>query len=867
MEPNYNGWLDTEGWMRDYAALQERQRAAQRADSMPADQACFEQNLAELHLSSSDESSAETASPDTRSAEPHRSVQWTDDGGLMQVPLQDNRFSSTRHSVDLPRAHLDSSAAGLSQSDLRDRLFSSTRYTAQPESLSAARPKDSKRRGLWSRFKSEIGKTFGGKKSSGGSGLHVVHSELRMDFSKRSRPCEEDVRLLSDFRRWALDNNVGNYARGTIHGWSSALSMFGDWLQQHPRYLTLNSLLEDPIQLQARAKEFLRDHPGVNLHLSLEKLQNFHAGEVGPRREVDGSRRRHQGHPADEELINQFVKIAGQHKANPLTIDRVQHTLRRFAEWLPRNEKPSIASRYKDPSLAESLAEDVLEYKQSGGDRQDSLKSALANLLRLAPGEQHFEALGAGGRVMGRRTLNPYPDDGQLIDLVAQERFRSLGSRPTEKQKSAIFRLASTQRRFSDWLQRENKGSIVSRLKGDHSSELKSDVAAFYQAINRTAPNSLGFKYLRQYLQVLEANRALGVVPPEQAGWEPGPVESQVESYDQLQAWHGTGQAGWQGPPKWTSTWSSQQVDQANWQGSVGSGSTWMPQVPSDFDPNMWPTPESTSARSSDIYRGLDSLVDLPSTSTRSSDIYGGLDSLVDLPPTPQGPSYDAYQPAVYSRASSNAQTEVSKPTASSHGRSGRVLGAQSWLDDEHIAADYTLLAQELQRHNPDLAARTRLVDPLVAHYHLRLGSGSVAARAFQRIVQNHNGNDTADFLFLPVSDASAADPERRGSHWSLLLLDRRDRARPVAYHYDSARGYNSEPAAMLARQLGARLNPARMAQQQNEYDCGVFVLDGTRALVRRLAQNAQPPVLHLDDLVANRRALQNRLRAHPDLV
>ncbi|CDX60458.1 hypothetical protein MPL3365_380014 [Mesorhizobium plurifarium] len=53
------------------------------------------------------------------------------------------------------------------------------------------------------------------------------------------------------------------------------------------------------------------------------------------------------------------------------------------------------------------------------------------------------------------------------------------------------------------------------------------------------------------------------------------------------------------------------------------------------------------------------------------------------------------------------------------------------------------------------------------------------------------------------------------------------------------------------------------MAQQDNDYDCGVFVLDATRALTARLAE-AEPPTgrpLHLDTLVADRQALLGRLR------
>ncbi|ASY61217.1 hypothetical protein SS05631_a48340 (plasmid) [Sinorhizobium sp. CCBAU 05631] len=58
------------------------------------------------------------------------------------------------------------------------------------------------------------------------------------------------------------------------------------------------------------------------------------------------------------------------------------------------------------------------------------------------------------------------------------------------------------------------------------------------------------------------------------------------------------------------------------------------------------------------------------------------------------------------------------------------------------------------------------------------------------------------------------------------------------------------------------------MAQQRNNYDCGVFVVDGTRALVSILAQGPRPAhePLHLDNLVADGQALQDRLRAHAAL-
>ncbi|WP_371260737.1 Ulp1 family isopeptidase [Bradyrhizobium sp. WSM2793] len=90
----------------------------------------------------------------------------------------------------------------------------------------------------------------------------------------------------------------------------------------------------------------------------------------------------------------------------------------------------------------------------------------------------------------------------------------------------------------------------------------------------------------------------------------------------------------------------------------------------------------------------------------------------------------------------------------------------------------------------------------------------------------------------MPVNDGGVSGG---GAHWSLLLVDRRVPTAPVAYHYDSARSRNSTVAEQLAARLGYRLQPARMARQQNGHDCGVYVVDATRALIGRLAQGERP--------------------------
>ncbi|MHC2375364.1 hypothetical protein ACVIWV_009955 [Bradyrhizobium diazoefficiens] len=196
----------------------------------------------------------------------------------------------------------------------------------------------------------------------------------------------------------------------------------------------------------------------------------------------------------------------------------------------------------------------------------------------------------------------------------------------------------------------------------------------------------------------------------------------------------------------------------------------------------------------------------------------------------------------------------------SRQGPSGLSLGPEDWLGDEHILADFTLLRHELERDNPILRGQTRFVDPLIAHQ-LRVGADDVRESALQHVLYDRYGNDTAEFLFLPVIDASKTS---RGTHWSLLLVDRRDRQRPVAYHYDSFGGRNDNDAAMLADRLNASQYPASIGQQQNGYDCGVFVVDGTRELVRRLAEEWEPNLWNLNNVAADRKRLQRRLSTAP---
>ncbi|OOO27908.1 UNVERIFIED_ORG: hypothetical protein BTE55_17900, partial [Rhizobium sophorae] len=166
--------------------------------------------------------------------------------------------------------------------------------------------------------------------------------------------------------------------------------------------------------------------------------------------------------------------------------------LRGFARWLKAENRDSMASRLlNDP---DSLAVDIADYWASGGDGQDRLKSALSHFRRLAPEGQELQAVGPGPRLMGRQIHDPYPDDALVIDSLAKEELSKFGPVPTSRNNT------SHQRKFSAWLQREGRESIVSRLTGTDQQQqsLQKDYQDFIEAMGKKV--GVSFDRLRQYL-------------------------------------------------------------------------------------------------------------------------------------------------------------------------------------------------------------------------------------------------------------------------------------------------------------------------------------------------------------------------------
>ncbi|WOH52898.1 MULTISPECIES: hypothetical protein [unclassified Bradyrhizobium] len=553
--------FDVEGFAQAYY---QQSRAGQQSGNT-REQASFEQQMNELQLNSSDESSATSSSPDESPAKGDGGLRRTDFGGSVRMPphsrLRDTSFSSTRHSVDIPRAHFRDSAQVPPQSNLRDDLFSSARYTLPSEEQPAIQTKNSKDRGLWSRIKSGVGKAFGTSRSEKPSGStaqqEVFSTKFRVDYAKqpgRTRGVpEEDEELFEDFK--------------------------------------------------SKAKVTRDDGTG---------------------------------------------KVLGDG-----TIKNAIADLRHLSGRLSQNRRPSIADRIGNPELEAGLDDDVETYAK---DRSGRIKAALKKLRDVGAGK----ALSAD-----IRRSAPYPADATLIDMwaAAEKATRRIEPETVDRQARRLSRL-------SDWLQTREKGAMAGRL---NDNGLAQDVEEYR---NQTADTKINADLLRlrRYQQVLEANRALGLPPPESARPLAGEGARQPGSPQELPATPATPSEGawdWfrnqmQEPASSTFTphhgpqpSSLQELPATPATPSAGAWDWFREQMQepasSSFTPHRGPqprslqelpaTPATPSAGAWDWFREqMQEPSSLSSARRPSSDVYGGLEPLVNLnPPTPDELRDDAH--------------------------------------------------------------------------------------------------------------------------------------------------------------------------------------------------------------------------------
>ena len=84
------------------------------------------------------------------------------------------------------------------------------------------------------------------------------------------------------------------------------------------------------------------------------------------------------------------------------------------------------------------------------------------------------------------------------------------------------------------------------------------------------------------------------------------------------------------------------------------------------------------------------------------------------------------------------------------------------------------------------------------------------------------------DIILCPVNDSDSVTSQMSGQHWSLLCYVKKE---GIVYHIDSANSFNAGSAKLITDKLSALLSASLKcrnlccAQQNNGYDCGVFVI------------------------------------------
>ncbi|MCC8972019.1 hypothetical protein H8B01_16525, partial [Bradyrhizobium sp. Cham227] len=197
--------------------------------------------------------------------------------------------------------------------------------------------------------------------------------------------------------------------------------------------------------------------------------------------------------------------------------------------------------------LEAELDEDVDTYAK---DRARRIKAALKKLREV----------GAGNTLAADvRRLAPHAEDASFIRMwaAAEKATSKIDPKTIDRQTRRMFRL-------SEWLQTHDRQPIAGRLS---TPGLARDLEEYTQESKDSKINA-DLLRLGRYQQILEANRALGLPPPEDPGQPSVEAARQAHSPQQLPATPATPSAGawdWLGEQMHGSG-SSMPAPQSGWQ-------------------------------------------------------------------------------------------------------------------------------------------------------------------------------------------------------------------------------------------------------------------------------------------------------------
>ncbi|XP_071478414.1 sentrin-specific protease 8-like [Diadema antillarum] len=190
------------------------------------------------------------------------------------------------------------------------------------------------------------------------------------------------------------------------------------------------------------------------------------------------------------------------------------------------------------------------------------------------------------------------------------------------------------------------------------------------------------------------------------------------------------------------------------------------------------------------------------------------------------------------------------------------LLQGCGWLNDQLIAFSFEYCEYDLFK---DSASCVAFISPDITQF-IKLSQDAEVGMFLEAL---DLPNKQLIFLAINDNDSSASTG---GSHWSLLVFWRSDYS---FRHYDSCGSYNERAARDVARKLQPHIGPTgkkasfiheQSPQQQNGYDCGLFVICTTEHLCRQSLQGCQVPLLEAVTQAAVTRKRQDILKLIADL-
>ncbi|KAG5335833.1 SENP8 protease, partial [Acromyrmex heyeri] len=162
------------------------------------------------------------------------------------------------------------------------------------------------------------------------------------------------------------------------------------------------------------------------------------------------------------------------------------------------------------------------------------------------------------------------------------------------------------------------------------------------------------------------------------------------------------------------------------------------------------------------------------------------------------------------------------------------LLERNDWLNDIIIGFYFEYLNQQYRKDNK---SQLLFIGPEVAQL-LKMQDSS-QYNIFLDPIEATN----YDFIFFPLNDCDSN--EAGGSHWSLLVYSRMEK---MCYHFDSSSGINGFSAKKLARKVTKYFLEKQerkyiemdCPQQNNNYDCGLYVLCLADIISRHAIKNSK---------------------------